>query len=110
MNMSQPPSEVRAPMRWRFSANNTHLYPGALLRSLDAPSENRLSAGDELQVEFSDGVVAIGQLRQADAHAAVLAMPAYRSRHGTTVTERTWCMVPGGESGLVRVQKRLPAD
>lgn len=47
-------------MLWRLSANNIHLYPGALLRSLDDPSGARLSAGDELLVEFSDGVLASG--------------------------------------------------
>lgn len=96
-------------MLWRFSANNTHLYPGAILRSLDAPSGAHLSAGDELLVEFSDGIVASGQLLQAEPNAAVLQMPGYRTQHKTTVAERTWRIVPSDEAGLVRVQKRLPS-
>jgi len=96
-------------MLWRFSANNTHLYPGALLRSLDLPSEARLSAGDELLVEFSDGIIASGQLTQATPTAAVLHMPAYRTQRKTTVAARTSHIAPGGEPGLVKVQKRLPA-
>lgn len=95
-------------MLWRFSANNTHLYPGALLRSLDAPSETRLSAGDEVLVEFSDGVFVSGRLLQTAPEAAVLQMLAYRTRHATNVVPRTWRIVPGGKPGLVRVQKRLP--
>ncbi|MBY4818663.1 hypothetical protein [Burkholderia contaminans] len=95
-------------MLWRFSANNTHLYPGALLRSLDAPSEAHLSAGDELLVEFSDGIAASGRLLQAEPRAAVLQMPAYLTQHKTTVAARTWRIAPGGEAGLARVQKRLP--
>ncbi|MCW5621234.1 MAG: hypothetical protein KIS79_09035 [Burkholderiales bacterium] len=96
-------------MPWRFSANNTHLYPGALLRSLDTPSEAHLSAGDELLVEFSDGVFASGRLLEVAPNAALLQMPTYRTQRKTTVAERTWRIVPGDESGLVRVQKRLPA-
>lgn len=71
-------------MLWRFSANNTHLYPGALLRCLDAPGEACLSAGDELLVEFSDGVVAGGRLLRAEPDAAVLQMPGYRTSRPST--------------------------
>ncbi len=95
-------------MLWRFSANNTHLYPGALLRSLDAPGETCLSAGDEVLVEFSDGIFVSGQLLQTAPDSAVLQMLAYRTRHATNVVPRTWRIVPGGQPGLVRVQKRLP--
>ena len=96
-------------MLWRFSANNTHLYPGAVLRSLDAPGEARLSAGDELMVEFSDGILAGGRLLQAEPNAAVLQVPSYRTQRKTTVAARTWRIVPGGEPGLLKVHKRLPA-
>jgi len=95
-------------MLWRFSANNTHLYPGALLRSLDAPGESSLCAGDELMVEFSDGMAVSGRLLQAEPDAAVLQLPSYRTRRNTTVAARTWRIAPGGEAGLARVQKRLP--
>lgn len=94
---------------WRFSANHSHLYPGAWLRCLDAPGEARLSAGDELLLEFSDGVAVGGQLLQAGPHAAVLQVPSYRTQRKTNVAPRTWRLVPGGEASLLRVQKRLPA-
>ncbi|WP_415150824.1 aspartate/glutamate racemase family protein [Piscinibacter sp.] len=106
-NPSPPPQE--APMLWRFSANNTHLYPGALLRCLDAPGGARLSAGDTLRVEFSDGMVANGRLLRAQPDAAVLQMPSHRTGRNTSVASRTWRIAPGGEAGVVRVQKRLPA-
>ncbi len=95
-------------MLWRFSANNTHLYPGALLRSLDAPGKATLSAGDDLLVAFSDGTHAGGQLLEVEAAAAVLRMPGHRTGRGTPVAARTWRIVPGGQPGWVRVQKRLP--
>ena len=95
-------------MLWRFSANNTHLYSGAVLHSLDVPGKARLSAGDELLVEFSDGIVVSGRLLHVEPHAAVLQMPTYRTRRRTAVAARAWRIAPGGEAGLVRVQKRLP--
>jgi len=96
-------------MLWRFSANHTHLYPGAFLRSLDAPSQACLAPGDAMLVEFSDGVLASGQLPEAGSNAAVLQMPVYRTQRGTTVSARAWRLVPAGESGLIRIQKRLSA-
>ncbi|HWK50147.1 MAG TPA: hypothetical protein VNR40_09685 [Steroidobacter sp.] len=97
-------------MLWRFSANHTHLYPGAQLRPLDVSSEPRLSPGDDMLVEFSDGMFATGRLLEADPDAAVLQMPIYRTQRGTEVTARTWRLVSEGESGSMRVQKRLPME
>ena len=94
-------------MLWRFSANHTHLYPGALLRCLDTPGAARLSAGDELLVEFSDGASASGRLLEARADGAVLQMPAHRTRRATTVAARTWRIAPGGTPGLVRIHRRI---
>jgi hypothetical protein len=72
-------------MLWRFSANHTHLYPGALLRCLDTPGEARLSAGDELLVEFSDGASASGARR-----------PWPRGRGASLRAERpAWCGYTG---------------
>ncbi|MGY1488263.1 hypothetical protein ACW4YW_02535 [Methylobacillus pratensis] len=68
----------------------------------------RLSQGDELLVEFSDGVTVSGQLSHADADAATLQLPTYRTRQGTDVAARTWRIVPGDEPGLMHVKKRLP--
>lgn len=94
-------------MLWRFSANNTHLYPGAFLRCLDTVSEMNLKEGDELLVEFSDGVIVNGQLLHANAEAVTLQLPTYRAGHGTDVAERTWRIVPGDEPGFMHVKKRL---
>lgn len=103
-------SQIRreAPLLWPFSANNTHLYPGASLRSLDPPGDIRFSAGNKLLVEFNDGVLISGLLLEAESDTAVLRMPGYRTQRRTTVAERTWHIGPGGEPGLVRVQKHLP--
>lgn len=79
-------------MLWRFSANDSHLYPGALLRDLDASREMPLSSGDELLVEFSDGVIARGRLLEVGTDAVVLqcrstarhAEPMCRLGHGVS--------------------------
>jgi hypothetical protein len=94
-------------MLWRFSASNTHLYPGAFLRSLEAPDETRLSTGDGVLVEFSDGVFVNAQLLDATPTTATLQIPGYHTRRGTMVAARTWRIVPADKPGLVRVQERL---
>lgn len=93
---------------WRYSANHTHLYHGALLRRLDAPCPAP-SSGDEMLVEFSDGVSATGQLRGVDGDLVVLQMPTYRTGRGTQVAAKTWRLGPAEEPGAMRVRKRLPA-
>lgn len=94
-------------MLWRFSASNTHLYPGASLYSLEAPNEARLSAGDELLVEFSDDVYIGAHVLDVEPAMAVLQVPSYNTRRGTLVAARTWRVVPGGKPGFIRVQERL---
>ncbi|MBB2926621.1 hypothetical protein FHX59_001030 [Paraburkholderia silvatlantica] len=94
-------------MPWRFSANHTHLYPGSLLRNLEAPGRARLSPGDEILVEFSDGEPVTGRLLEVDESTVLLQMPAYRTQRGTTVECRTWSVVAADEPGRLRVQKRL---
>ncbi|KRE89064.1 hypothetical protein ASG87_05840 [Frateuria sp. Soil773] len=93
----------------RFSANHTHLYPGAFLRALDALGGAMPSRGDGMLVEFSDGVVATGRLQEADGDAVVLRMPGYRTRRGTDVAPKAWRLVPADEPGQMKVQGRLPA-
>lgn len=88
--------------------DHTHLFPGAQLRCLDTPGDQRLSANDGVLMLFSDGIFVSGRLLKAEAHAAVLYMPAYRTQRGTKVAARAWRIVPGGELGLVRVLQRLP--
>lgn len=97
-------------MLWRFSANDSHLYPGALLRDLDVSREVPLSSDDELLVEFSDGVIARGRLLEVGTDAVVLQMPLYRTARGADVQARAWRVVPGGDPGLMKVNKRLPAE
>ncbi|MGC4008403.1 MAG: hypothetical protein QM805_05065 [Pseudomonas sp.] len=92
---------------WRMAANNTHLYPGALLRCQDAPGGARLARGDEAAVELADGSLALGTFSAVDGASAALALPAFRTRRGALVAARTWRLVPGGEAGLLRVKQRL---
>lgn len=75
-------------MLWRISANHTHLYPGALLRHLDAAHGAAWSPGDDVQVEFSDGMTAFGRLIEAEPNVVVLEVSAYRTRRGMDVVER----------------------
>ena len=94
----------------RYSANHTHLYPGALLLNLDTSDAQPLSPGDEVLVEFADGVLATGQLLEGDADTAVLRMSPYRTQRGTNVAAKTWHLVSANQRGTLRVQKRLPAS
>ncbi len=96
-------------MLWRVSANHTHLYPGSLLRNLEAPGSVRLSPGDEMLVEFSDGILVTGCLLEVDGSTALLQMPAYRTQRGTILESRTWSVVAADEPGPLRVRKRLAA-
>lgn len=97
-------------MLWRFSANNTHLYPGALLRALDRAEGATLAAGDGCLVEFSDGVCASGRLQSVTPALAVLQLAAYRTARGAAVAARTWGLGPDGAEGRVRVHRRLPGS
>lgn len=72
----------------RFSVNDTHLYPGALLQALDPFDEAQLSPGDELLLEFSDGVLACGKVQEIEPGLIVLQVPAYRTQRGTVVAAR----------------------
>ena len=95
----------------RFSANDTHLYPGALLRGLDAPDEAGLAADDEVLVEFSDGMHARGRVLKAGPDGAELWIPAWLTLRKTMVAQRRWRVAPGHETddgaGSLRVLKRL---
>ncbi len=94
-------------MLWRVSANNTHLYPGAILRHLDFSGDTPLESGDEVLVEFSDGAVVSGRLTEADRDAVVLQLSGYRTQSGTNVAARTWRLVSTDEPERLRVLKRL---
>ncbi|MGY8564474.1 hypothetical protein L0938_13755 [Paracidovorax citrulli] len=95
------------PMVWRFSADNTHLYRGARLRSLETDKRVRLASGDDLLVEFSDGVFATGIVLQTETAETVLQMPRYATQRGTVVTARSWRIEPDSELGLLRVRERI---
>lgn len=74
-------------MLWRFSPT---FYPDELLRALDHPGRAEPCASDEVSVEFSDGVIASGQLLQAEPNAAVLHLPAHCTQRKATEAEQTW--------------------
>ncbi len=92
---------------WRLAANHTHLYPGALLRCLDAPAGARLARGDRAAVELADGTLALGRFAAVDCASAALDMQPHRTHRGAQVAARRWRVVPGGEPGLLRVRRRL---
>ena len=95
-------------MPGRLSANHTHLYPGALLRSLDALDAS--SRGEDAQVEFSDGVSVAGRWSAAAVDAFVLRLSSYRTGRGTGIGAKAWCLVPTQDPGTFRVKERLPAE
>lgn len=97
-------------MALRFSANNTHLYPGAILRHLDKHHALKPSSDDDILIEFSDGILAEGQLQSVEADGIVLRVPPYRTQKGTVVETRCWRIVRRDEPGEWRVQKRLPLN
>ncbi len=91
----------------RYSANNTHLYPGALLRVPDDDDRSEPSPGDEAVIEFSDGVIVNARWLEAGADGLVLRMPAWRTERGTEVEARTWRITPGDETDVLKVGKRV---
>ncbi|CAH2902112.1 MAG: hypothetical protein PCALPYG88_5718 [uncultured Paraburkholderia sp.] len=78
------------------SLPTTRTYPGSLLRNLDVPGHARLSTGDELLMEFSDGTLATGQLPEVDGSSALLQMPTCHTQRRTTIESRAWRVVASG--------------
>jgi len=76
---------------WRLAATNTHLYPGARLRALDAPElRERLRAGDTIAIEFADQGMAQGEAVQVLPQGWQLKVQAHTTHRGTTVGARSW--------------------
>ncbi|MCE3271243.1 MAG: hypothetical protein K0Q43_4859 [Ramlibacter sp.] len=91
---------------WRLAAADTHLYPGARLRCLEAAGEGSIAAGDPAHVEFSDGVVVAGRFDSAAAAEAVLWVDAYATLRGAKIPAKRWRVVPTAATGQMRVNSR----
>ncbi|MEU6174085.1 hypothetical protein ABZ832_19455 [Streptantibioticus parmotrematis] len=72
---------------------HTHLFPGARCR-VQGLSDPRAFAADpwpvELDLRFSDGVVADARLRTGGSEGAVLVVPPYTTGAGTLIDARAW--------------------
>ncbi len=91
----------------RYAANNTHLYPGALLRVPDDDDPSAPLAGDEAVIEFSDGVTVHARWLEVDADGFALEMPAWRTERGAEVEARSWRVTRGDETGVLKVRTRI---
>ncbi|MFF5567960.1 hypothetical protein ACFY7Z_26350 [Streptomyces sp. NPDC012623] len=72
---------------------HTHLFPGARCRLQGLPDPHAFPADPwpiDLDLRFSDDVVAEAKLRTEDPVGPVLAVPAYTTGAGTAVGGRTW--------------------
>ena len=90
---------------WRLAATNTHLYPGARLRALNAPQlREQLRAGDAIAIEFADQGMAQGEAVQALPQGWQLKVQAHTTARGTTVAARSWQVLwlprAQGEGGM----------
>jgi hypothetical protein len=91
---------------WRLAVAHTHLYAGARLRCLDAPSATTMAPGDRVVLEFSDGNVAPAAIQAAGPVSVRLDVPAHRTGHGTAIGSRRWMLVPGASAGELTVKAR----
>lgn len=101
---------------WRLAATNTHLYPGARLRPLDAPAlRDALRAGDAITIEFADQGIAQGEAVQVLPHGWQLKMQAHTTARGTTVSARSWQVLwlpraqqqEKGDAGAMKIKARV---
>jgi len=99
---------------WRLAASNTHLYPGAKLRALDAPAlREKLRAGDAIAIEFSDQGMAQGEAVRVLPQGWQLKVQAHTTARGTTVAARSWqvlwlprAQARAGEEAGVKIKAR----
>lgn len=76
---------------WRLAASNTHLYPGAKLRPLEAPRlREQLRVGDAIAIEFADQGMAHGEAVQVLPQGWQLKVQAHTTARGTAVAARSW--------------------
>ena len=88
---------------WRIAASNSHLYPGARLRCLDAQGEARFAAGDRVVLEFSDGNIALGEIAQATPQAVRMSVQAHSTGRGAPIAAKAWNLVAGATPGALRI-------
>lgn len=76
--------------------SRTHLYPGCRITGGAGPV--RASA---IRVTFSDGRTVGAEMLDAGTgdDALALAVPEYRTRAGTLITERVWAVSVGASAG-----------
>jgi hypothetical protein len=72
---------------------HTHLFPGARCRVQGLPDPDAFAAAPtpiDVDVRFSDAVIAEARLSTADPAGPVLVVPAYTTGAGTAIDSRTW--------------------
>ncbi|WP_241968580.1 hypothetical protein [Streptomyces sp. ICBB 8177] len=91
--MPEPSARSREADTRPAVCGHTHLFPGARCR-VQGLSDPRAFAADpwpvELDLRFSDGVVADAVLRTGGPEGAVLVVPPYTTGAGTSIDGRTW--------------------
>jgi hypothetical protein len=94
---------------WRLSASNTHLYPGARLRSLDESMRDQMRNGDGVLLEFTDQLIAAAEVRDVLPQGWTLALEAHTTAKGTAIEPKRWQVrwMPGDRSaGTMKIQAR----
>ncbi|QEU77558.1 hypothetical protein [Streptomyces subrutilus] len=91
--MTQSPACPTGSDAFLAVCGHTHLFPGARCRLRGLPDPHAFARAPrpvELELRFSDDVVAEARLRTEDRTGAVLAVPAYTTGAGTSIGSRTW--------------------
>ena len=94
---------------WRFSASNTHLYPGARLRIVGATGA-RPARGDAVTIEFADLGIATGNVAAVADARIVLALAAHTTARGTRIGAKKWTIgadAAAGDANAFKVIGRL---
>jgi hypothetical protein len=94
------------PSVWRIAANNTHLYPGARLRCLDALAEQAFRDGDCVVVEFSDGMAVSGEVVAIGSRSMTLSMQQHSTAHGARIPAKRWLVSTEAAPGTLRIKAR----
>jgi len=94
---------------WRLSASNTHLYPGARLRSLDGSMRERIRSGDRVLLEFADQMIVAAEVRDVSPQDWTLTVDAHTTAKGTAVEPKRWQVrwMPREQlAGTMKIQAR----
>ncbi len=75
---------------WRLAAASTHLYPGASVVTRDG--HDAPHRGSILAIEFDDGAVTSGTVKEATATAVVVEVAPYRTARGTAIARKVWTL------------------